>query len=451
MAEKVTELPDLDYSGRPDFGDRVTSVRWQICALLFVATTINYMDRSVLGILKPTLDDKFHWTEIQYGHITLWFQCAYAIGALVAGRIIDRVGVRVGYSLAVSVWSLAAIATGSANSVIQFGFARFGLGLAEGGNFPAAIKTVGEWFPKKERALATGIFNAGSNIGGCITPVVAVYLALHFGWRSAFVLIGVLGILWMIVWAIVYRHPAEHPNVSPAELAHIQHDPPDPSVKIPWASLLKYRALWAFAATAFFTSPVWWYYLFWTPDFLKHRFHLTQQQIEWPITAIYLIASVGSIGGGYISSTMIRRGFTVNMARKTAMLICALAVVPVYFAPHMTNPWAATMLIALAASAHQGWSANAFTLASDTFPRFAVSSVVGFGTLAGSVAAMGYSELAGHVVQWTGSFTILFAIGSSAYLFSLLIVQILLPRIEPINTAEFDVPGFPVVPPVGDE
>lgn len=408
--------------------------RWVICALLFFATTINYIDRQIIGVLKPHLEGVFGWSQIDYGNIIFSFQLAYAIGYAVTGRFMDRVGVRLGFGLAVLLWSVAAMAHGLARSVAGFCAARFGLGFAEGGNFPASIKTVAEWFPKKERALATGIFNAGSNVGAVVTPLAAPWLAVTFGWPVAFYVTGALGFLWLVAWWMIYRHPHQHPRVSAEELAHIQRDPPDPAVKISWLQLLRHRQTWSITLGMLFTAPVWWFYLYWVPDFLNKQHGLNLMQLGPPLVVIYLLADVGSVAGGWISSHLIHRGWSVNAARKTAMLICALCEVPVCLAPLVSNVWVAVCLIGLAASAHQGFSANLFTTVSDTMPRFTVSSAVGIGGLAGSIGGMFVAQLVGHILEWThNNYFVPFAIAASAYLTVLLIIHLLLPTLAPMK------------------
>lgn len=407
--------------------------RWVICGLLFFATTINYIDRQIIGILKPVLEKELHWSEIDYSNIVFSFQLAYAAGYAISGRIIDRIGLGLGYFLSVFFWSLAATAHGFARSVTGFCAARFGLGLAEGGNFPAAIKTVSEWHPRKERALATGLFNAGSNVGALITPILVPWLTLRWGWPAAFFLTGSLGVFWLILWVCLYRSPARHPRVSPSELAYIQSDPPDPPVKISWLKLLGYRQTWAFVIGTFLTSPVWWFYLFWVPDFLNKRHGLNLLQLGAPLVVIYLMTDVGSIGGGWLSSWLIGRGWSVNAGRKIAFLVCALCVVPIFMASRVADLWTAVFLVGLAASAHQGFSANLYTIVSDTVPRHSVSSVVGIGGMAGGIGGMFVAKAAGYVLEWTGNYNILFAAASSAYLIALLAIHLLLPRLQPME------------------
>lgn len=411
---------------------RIGRYRWVICGLLFFATTINYVDRQVLGFLAPDLQRTIGWNEAQYGLIVTSFQAAYALSLLVVGRVMDRLGTRKGYSLAIIVWSLAAMGHAFARSAFGFGVARFALGLGEGGNFPAAIKTVAEWFPKKERALATGIFNAGSNLGPIIVPLTVPWIVSHYGWQAAFVATGAIGFLWLFLWLPLYRPPEEHPRVSAGELAHIKSDPPEPMTKVPWVRLFPHRQTWAFAIGKFMTDPVWWFYLFWLAKFLDKNYHISLAKLSLPVIVVYLVADVGSVGGGWLSSMLIKRGWTINRGRKTAMLVCAICVVPVVFASFATNMWTAVALISLATAAHQGWSANIFTFASDMFPRRAVGSVVGIGGMAGAVGGMLFSFVTGYVLLWTNSnYTPVFIVCGSVYLIALLIMHLLVPRLEP--------------------
>ncbi|NZA25427.1 MFS transporter [Luteimonas sp. SJ-92] len=418
-------------SGVPAVVPPISRYRWVICALLFFATTINYVDRAVLGVLAPTLRTEFGWTDQDYGVISASFTLAYAIGFLVAGWFIDRVGTRIGYSVYLTVWSLAAAAHALAKSVVGFSLARFALGLGESGNFPAAIKTVAEWFPKKERALATGIFNAGSNVGAIVAPLVVPWLALTWGWRTAFVATGLAGLVWLLFWWPVYRRPAQHPKVSSAELAHIESDPPDPPGRTRWARLLRFRQTWAFAAGKFLTDSIWWFYLFWFPLFMADRFGVDLRTIGLPMVTVFLLADVGSVGGGWLSSALMKRGWSANAARKTTMLACALCILPVVFAPHVEGQWVAVWLIGLAAAAHQGFSANLFTLTSDMFPRSVVGSVVGIGGFAGAMGGFCINLGAGWLKQHTGSYAAMFAMAGCAYLTALLVIHLLVPRLAP--------------------
>lgn len=432
---------------------RVGRYRWMICALLFFAATVNYIDRQVLGILKPTLQAEFGWSEIDYGWIVFSFQTAYAIGLLFVGRLMDRFGTKKGFAYSITLWSVAAmlhawalpIGVGAAAvlnwfsvistttafaSVVGFIIVRFLLGLGEAGNFPASIKTVAEWFPKKERALATGIFNSGTNVGALATPLLVPLIVIYWGWYEAFIITGLIGFIWLGFWLMVYRRPEEHPKLSPAELAYIQSDPAEPAVRIPWKRLFPHRQTWAFAIGKFMTDPIWWVYLFWLPDFLQKQHGLDLKTFGLPIAVIYIIADVGSIGGGYVSSKLIKMGWSINRSRKTAMLICALAVVPIVIASTTSSLWLAVILIGIAAAAHQGWSANLFTLTSDMFPKQAVGSVVGIGGMFGAIGGMCISPLVGYILQTTGSYVPIFIIAASAYLLALLIIHLLAPNLE---------------------
>ncbi len=410
--------------------------RWTICALLFFATTINYIDRQVIGILKTTLTNDLGWNEIDYSNIVLAFQFAYAIGLLLVGRMMDWLGTKKGFSIAVIFWSIAAMAHAVARSVFGFSVARFALGLGESGNFPASIKTVAEWFPKKERALATGIFNAGSNVGAIIAPLMVPWITITYGWEEAFIVTGALGFIWVVFWWLLYKRPEEDPKLSKQELAHIQSDPLEPTTKIKWRKLFPHRQTWAFAIAKFMTDPIWWLYLFWVPDFLNKNYGITLLNIGLPLVAIYIIADIGSIGGGWISSALIKRGWSVNAGRKTAMLICAIAVVPIVFASQVKDLWLAVSLIGLAAAAHQGWSANLFTTVSDMFPRRVVASVVGIGGMAGAVGGMLIAKIVGYILQWTGSYLLIFIMAGSMYLAALLILHLLVPKLQPASVEE---------------
>jgi ACS family hexuronate transporter-like MFS transporter len=406
-------------------------VRWVVCALLFCATTINYIDRQVLGILAPDLQRSIGWNEVQYGYIVTSFQAAYALGLLLAGRILDRVGTKRGFAVAVVVWSLAAMAHAFARSALGFGVARFVLGLGESANFPASIKTVAEWFPRKERAFATGLFNAGSNLGAIVAPAVVPIITLAYGWPWAFVLTGAIGFAWLFAWLGLYATPEDHPRLTPRERAYIRSDAEEAVTPIPWLTLLGQRQAWAVALGKFLTDPIWWFYLFWLPKFLNERHGLGLAKMGAPLVTIYLIADIGSVGGGWLSSALIGRGFSVNAARKTTMLACALAVVPIVFAPWVGSLWGAVALIGLATAGHQGWSANIYTLASDMFPRRAVASVIGFAGMAGAIGGMLIATATGYLLQWTGSYWVLFALASSAYLVALATIQVLVPRMQP--------------------
>jgi ACS family hexuronate transporter-like MFS transporter len=407
--------------------------RWTICALLFFGTTMNYVDRQVLGLLAPELQTRIGWTEAQYGYIVTAFQAAYALGLLLMGRLIDLIGTRVGYALSIGIWSLSAAAHALARTPLGFGAARFALGLGEAGNFPAAIKTVAEWFPKKERALATGIFNSGTNVGATIGPLLVLWIARRYGWQSAFVSTGLLSFIPIIFWVRSYRRPQEHPRLSAAELQYIHSDPCEPDTRIPWAKLLPHRQTWAFLTGKFMTDPIWWFFLFWLPKFLNTNHGLELTALGLPLVVIYNAACVGSIGGGWLAARFLRAGWTVNAARKTAMLMCALTIVPIVAAANVHSLWAAVALVSLATAGHQGWSANMFTFASDLFPRRAVASVVGIGGFGGAVGGMVIATLTGWVLQATGSYVPIFIIAGSVYLAALLVIHLLTPTMRPVD------------------
>lgn len=405
--------------------------RWRICGLLLAATTINYIDRQVLGVLAPELQKTFAWSEVQYGYIITCFQAAYAIGLVTAGAVIDRLGTRLGYALAICIWSLAAMSHALVGSVAGFAMARFALGLGEAGNFPAALKTVAEWFPRRERAFATGIFNSGTNIGAIVAPLSVPIIAVTVGWQAAFLFTGVLSAAWLVTWLIVYRPPEQHPKLSAAELALIRSDPPDATERVPWVQLLKYRQTWAFLLGKFMTDPIWWFFLFWLPKYLHSEYGLSLLGLGAPLVAIYIIADIGSIAGGWLAGRFIKMGWSVNRARKSAMLVCALCVVPIVFVSQVQNLWLAVLLIGLATAGHQGWSANIFTLPSDMFPRRTVASVVGIGGLGGAVGGMLIATFTGFLLQATGSYVPVFLMAATAYLLALGMIQFLVPTLEP--------------------
>lgn len=413
----------------------MTNVRWTVVALLFFAVTINYVDRAVIGVLKPVLDTALGWDQRDYGWMVTAFQAAYALGYVASGPLLDRFGVRLGFSIAVAVWSVAAMAHAAATSVAGFSAARATLGFAEGGTFPAAVKAVTEWFPKEQRAFATGLFNAGSNAGAIACPIAVPWLAAHWGWQGAFVATGAVGIAWLAFWIPLYRPPGRHPRVSREELAYIRKDPPDLVATVPWASLLGRRQTWAFMLGMMASSPVWWFYIFWVPDFLNKRFGLGLTQSSLPLVVIFFAAGFGGIFGGWLSSALLKRGWTVNAARKTALLVCALCIVPVFATPlvPVAHVWWAVALVALAAAAHCGYAANLFTLVSDTVPRQAVGSVVGIGGMAGSIAGMAFAQVVARVLYATNNnYIVPFAIAATTYSLALLFIHLLLPALEPM-------------------
>ena len=412
---------------------KVGHFRWFICGLLFYATTVNYMDRVVMGILKTTIAKDLHWTDTDYGTITAVFQFGYALMLPIAGRLIDWLGIRLGYTLAVLVWGLSSIAHSFAGNLFQFSLARLGLGLGEAANFPAAIKTIADWFPRKERALATGVFNSGTNVGALIAPLIVPMVVIRFGWHAAFLVTGSFSLSWIVVWLLFYREPEKHPSLSHAELEYIRSDSPvESTVKIPYLTLLTKRAAWAFLIAKFCTDPVWWFYLFWIPGFLATKYHVDLQNIGPPLVAIYLAADVGSIAGGWLSSALLKRGWELTRARKTTMLIFACCVLAIAFVPFAAgNLWLTVALIGIAAGSHQGWSANVFTMSSDCFPRKAVGSVVGLGGLGGAIGGILVSPAIGKWLDFSHqAYAPLFFIAGSMYLFALLIIQIILPQFK---------------------
>jgi ACS family hexuronate transporter-like MFS transporter len=411
------------------------SYRWVIVALLFAATAINYVDRQMIGVLKPTLQAELGWTESDFAGIVFWFQAAYAVGYMGFGRIVDRVGARWGYAIAFVIWTGAHMMHGAVHTVTQFALVRAGLGIGESGNFPAGIKAVTEWFPAKERAFAVGLFNAGANVGAIITPLVVPALTLAYGWRTAFVVTGAVSVIWLIAWVAIYRRPREQKRVSAAELAWIESDPADPVVPLPWAKIARVRETWAYALGKFCIDPIWWFFLFWLPGYLGTRYHLDLKTFGPPLVAIYVLSDVGSIVGGWASSRMMKAGKTVNYARKMTMLVCAIAVTPMFFAQYFDNLWVAVLVIGVATAAHQAFSANLYTLPSDLFPRAAVGSVIGIGGTVGAIGGMIFSLYVGQILERIGSYTPIFIVAGSAYFVALAIIHFLSPRLAPVTTA----------------
>jgi len=402
-------------------------------ALLFAATTVNYLDRQVLGILAPTLTRELGWRETDYAAIVSWFSVAYGVGLLGVGRFLDRIGVRRGLACSVGVWSLAAMGHALVRTVTGFSVARALLGIGESGNFPAGVKAVAEWFPKRERALATGIFNAGSNVGVVLAALLVPWIALALGWRWAFVATGALDLAWLAVWLTIYRQPSEHPRLSDAELAWIRSDPVEPAGHVPWRSLLARRQTWAFIVGKAMTDPVWLFYLFWLPKFLDSTFGVRLAGLAAPLVVIYVAADIGSVTGGWVSGALMKRGWSLNRSRKTALLIAALCIVPTTLAPSARSLWVAVGVVAVAAGAHQWWSANLFTTVSDMFPRHAVASVVGLGGFAGMASAFAFQRFTGALLEATGgSYSAVFAVLGLAYVGALALLHLLAPRLEPI-------------------
>jgi MFS transporter, ACS family, hexuronate transporter len=440
--------------------EKIGSYRWTICSLIFFATTINYLDRAVISLLKTTLEKEFSWTESDYSGIVIAFQLSYAIGMIGVGRFIDKVGTKIGYAVSILAWSLAAIGHALVKSTMGFVIARAALGVSEAGNFPAAIKTTAEWFPKKERAFATGLFNSGSNIGAILAPLTVPFIAEKWGWQWAFIITGAIGFIWLIFWFVVYEVPQKHKRLSKAEFNYIHSDKdeqPETSLTTPdlttnveplkqksisWFRLLEFKQTWAFVIGKFLTDPIWWFYLFWLPAFLKAEYNVTGTDVALPVALVYTMATFGSIGGGFLPMYFIKQGWPVFKARKTSMLIYAFCVVPVVFSQLLghTNMWLAVIIIGLAASAHQAWSANIFTTVSDMFPKRTVASVTGIGGMAGGLGGILIAWLAGKLFDHykalgtieTGYY-IMFFICGSAYLTAWLIMHFLVPKMKRID------------------
>jgi ACS family hexuronate transporter-like MFS transporter len=406
-----------------------TRYRWVICGLLFVITTINYMDRNILGVLKPTIQGDLHFTETDFGNIIFFFSIAYAMGYAGMGWLTDKIGVRLGLAAAAVLWCLASTAHGMVASVSGFIVARIVLGLGEGGNFPTCIKTIATWFPVRDRAFATGIFNSGSNIGAMLAPLIGALVVSLAGWQAAFYVTGLIGLLWVVFWLVSYRDPAHHPKVSPSELAYINRDPEVATQSVPWAKLLTYPGTWVYIAGGVLTNPAWWFYNNWVPSFLNSKFHVSLFAVGLPLVLIYLLTDVGSIAGGWISSRLIKGGMDVFPARKITLLICALCTLPVFMAPQLDSMWAAVVLIGIAMAAHQGFSANLFTLVSDTMPRSAVASAVGLGGAISSIAGAFSAAAVGRVLDATGNnYTVVFFVCASVYVIATAVIHFILPR-----------------------
>jgi ACS family hexuronate transporter-like MFS transporter len=435
-------------------GPATSNYRWVICALLFWVTTANYIDRGVFGNLAPEMPGRLHvskeeW-DVAYWNMQMVFSAAYAVSMLLMGRLMDRLGLRWGFVFACAFWGLASMSHAFApeigslfgSAVTGFFICRILLGLGEGGNFPAAIKTTAEWFPKRERALATGLFNSGSNVGGLLVPwalpfVIAFNIGgLALGWRGAFFITALIDLCWIVAWLLLYKKPAEHPKVSQAELALIQSDAAEPTVKIPWRKLLPHKQMWAFAIAKFMTDCFWWFYLFGSPDFFNKKFNLDPAGRKYMIMMIYVVASVGSIAGGWLAGYFMKQGWTVNKARKITMLICSALVLPVVYSAITGDKWVAAVLITIAASAHQAWSANVFSLAGDMFPRRVVGSVTGLGGMIGAVGGMALFYVTGKVLKQTGNYLPVFVMASLAYVGALLIVHLLVPKLETAKIEE---------------
>lgn len=420
--------------------------RWVVVALLFFATTINYLDRQIIGLLKPTLAAQFNWTEIDYKNIVKAFTAAYAIGLLVFGNFIDKIGTKLGLTISIIVWSLAAMLHAAVKSTFGFGAVRVGLGLGESGNFPSAIKAVAEWFPKRERAFATGIFNSGANIGAVAAPILVPWILGVYGWQIAFLITGAIGFIWLIFWLIFYEIPSKHKKITAAEYEFIHSDvdeivmPLEGEKEVKWVQLLGLRQTWTFVVGKLLTDPIWYFFLFWLPSYFSSTFKLDLTKPSLPLAIVYTATTIGSIGGGYLSSWLIKTGWPVFRARKTAMLIFAFCVVPIIAARFATNIWQAVGLIGLAAAAHQAWSASIFTTASDMFPKRAVSSVVGIGSMAGAIGGFFFPDVIGYILQSNKDaghivvgYNIIFAICGCAYLLAWVLMHILSPRMKKVE------------------
>jgi MFS transporter, ACS family, hexuronate transporter len=430
--------------------NKIGNYRWTICALVFFATTVNYLDRQVISLLKSVLSDELKWDDGDYANIEIAFKLFYSFGMLIAGRVVDKLGTKKGYAMATGLWSLAAIGHALANSAFGFMIARAFLGVTEAGNFPAAIKSTAEWFPKKERALATGIFNSGTNIGAIVAPLTVPFIAAAWGWQWAFILTGLIGFIWLILWQKHYTNPKDSKKLSQAEYDYIHSDKEDENIeketegeKVSWFKLLTYRQTWAFAIGKFLTDPVWWFYLFWLPDFLQSEYKLTLTEIAIPTAVVYMISTIGSVGGGYLPMAFINRNMPAFKARKTSMFIFALCVLPVILSQYAgrINMWLAVLVIGIAASAHQAWSANIFTTVSDMFPKKATASVTGIGGMMGGLGGILLSWAVQKnmfvyyrsINQIETAYFIMFLICGAAYLLAWLIMHLLVPKMKKIE------------------
>ncbi|HVM87557.1 MAG TPA: MFS transporter [Puia sp.] len=434
------------YHGEAGIGN----YRWIICALVFFATTINYLDRAVISLLKPYLDQDFKWTETDYSDIVVAFQFSYAVGLLISGWFVDRAGTKLGYACSLILWSVAAIGHALVKSTFGFIAARSALGISEAGNFPSAIKTIAEWFPKKERALATGIFNSGAAVGAIAAPLSVPFIAEKMGWRWAFVITGAIGFVWLIFWAIIYQVPGKLKKLSKAEHDYINSDADqlnsttkaETDKSFSWASLIRYKQTWAFILGKFLTDPVWWFYLFWLPAFLKAQYKLEGTGLAFPVALVYILSTVGSVFGGWLPLKFIKQGWPLFRSRKTSMFIYAICALPVVFAQYLGtfNIWMSVIIIGFAAAAHQAWSANIFTTVSDMFPKETVASVTGMGGMAGAIGGMLMAKLAGllfdyykHLDKIETGYYIMFLICGCAYLSAWLIMHFLVPTMKRIN------------------
>ncbi len=414
---------------------KTQNYRWRILALLFFATTINYIDRQVIGLLKPFISNELGWNEIDYGHIVTAFQVAYAIGLIITGRFLDKFGTRIGYMWAIIIWSIAGIAHAAARGVVGFAVARFTLGLGESANFPAAVKSVAEWFPGKERAFATGLFNSGSTIGAIIAPIIVTAISLSLGWKWAFIITGSLGFIWLLFWIAWYRAPEKHPKISKEELLYINQDEIDTDIKkrMKWIDLIRMKQTMAICSTRFLSDWVWWFFLFWIPDYLHKAYGINMKEVVLPLIVIYSVSSIGGIGGGWLSSRFISSGKSIDYARKTSILICALIILPVMLVSQTHHLWTAVILISLAAAGHQGWASNIFTIISDIYPKHSVGTMTGLSGFAGAVGGALSASFVGLILEKTGSYFLIFLIASSVYLLNWLLLKLFIKEIKPLK------------------
>lgn len=411
--------------------EKIGNYRWRIVAFLFFATTINYIDRQILGVLAPFLQKELNWSETDYGFIVMAFQAAYAIGLVTMGGLLDKIGTKIGYIIAMIVWSTASVFHFICSGFMSFGIMRFILGIGQSANFPAAVKTIAEWFPKKERAFATGLFNTGSNAGAIITPIIVPLIVLHWNWRVAFIITGLLGFVWLIFWWLFYKTPEQSKVLKASEKEYILKDDADTETKsLPWSDILKYKQTLGICLARFFTDPIWWFFLFWLAKFLNSKFNIDLQNIGLPLFTIYLISTLGSVAGGWISSFLIKRGKSPVRARLTTIFIMALLVVPIFFASMTTHFWVAIGLISMATFAHQGFAANIFTIVSDIYPKNAIGSMVGLSGFCGAIGGFIFAPLVGLILQASGNYYIIFAIAALAYLLCWLSLKLFVPDKE---------------------
>ncbi len=450
-------LTNSDTYSVAAINEKVGKYRWTICSLLFFATTINYLDRSVISLLKNNLEVRFHWSESDYSDIVIAFQLSYAIGMLIAGRFIDKVGTKIGYAVSLALWSMASMGHALVKSTIGFLVARSALGISEAGNFPSAIKTTAEWFPKKERAFATGIFNSGANIGAILAPLTVPFIVVKWGWQEAFIFTGAFGLIWLVFWFIFYEIPAKQKRLSKKEFDYIHSDKDEAentpgstelstdveiNKRVPWIKLLKYNQTWAFILGKFLTDPIWWFYLFWLPAFLTAQYGVEGTNMAMPVALVYTMSTAGSIWGGWLPMYFIKKNWPVFRARKVSMLIYAFLVLPVIFAQYLgsLNMWLAVLIIGVATSAHQAWSANIFTTVSDMFPKKTVASVTGMGGMAGALGGILIAYLAGKLFDHfkaignlDAGYFIMFIICGCAYLLAWVLMHFLAPTLKRID------------------